>query len=191
MPDIHHAFTWCVDSGVLHLQKIHGASSSRVSRAVFTGLAIASGAIVVGLLVWCVVTLRDPAKSPADVLLIVLVVVVVLVVFSPSVLFVVEAGKPHRIALGESGLTVVSLVSRRHYRLEDVRALVGRRYRTNSRVPGGGSRLEAHLESGRHTLLVESTHSDEVADFEPIIRFFEQLKGDPRPRRTRRSDGGA
>lgn len=53
---------------------------------------------------------------------------------------------------------------------------MARRYQTHSRVPGGGSRLEAQLSDGRRGLLLESNRNESIADFEPIVAFFDAVR---------------
>jgi hypothetical protein len=176
MPGIHRAFTWFTADGVLHIQKTHGVLSARVYRAVFVGLSTSAVIIVIGLLAWLVRTFLSPSRPPQDALLIFSLVLGFLLFFSPAFLFLREADKPHRFAVSASGLTSISLLSRRHYSLADVQALVARKYQTHARVPDGGTHLEAQLVNGRSIVLLESKHSESVGEFEPIITFFDQLK---------------
>ena len=185
MPNIHHAFTWFSADEVLHVQKTYGVLSARVSRAVFVGLFISAAIIVTGLTYWLVHTVLSGARPPEDALVIFFLVLGVLLIFSPAFLFLREAAKPHRLALSASGLTSISILSRRHYSLADVQALVARKYQTQPRVPDGGSRLEAQLANGHRVVLLESRQCESLGEFEPIITFFDQLKNRvPEPRET-------
>lgn len=174
MPQLHRAFSWFIDDDVLHIQKTDGALSARVYRAVFVGISVAAVVIVVGLVAWLVHTTRS--RPAADAFVIIVLIMGVVLAFSPTVLLLREAAKPYRLTISAAGLTSVSLLVRRRYALERVEAIVARRYQTHSRVPGGGSRLEAQLFDSRRVVLLESKQSESIAEFEPIISFFDALR---------------